>query len=85
MVLRLLYLTIMQVAIPFFTFAGINFFAFQCLFGWWGLLAPLLFMFGGRPTGARLCCRPAQCWPHCRVSAGASSHHGAAILKARLF
>lgn len=50
-VLRLFYPTIVQVAIPFFTFAGINFFAFQRLCGWWGLLAPLFFMFGGIVEG----------------------------------
>lgn len=37
----------MQVAIPFFTFAAINFYAFHNFFGWWGVLPPLLFMVGG--------------------------------------
>lgn len=44
----------LQVGIPFFVFAGINMYAFYHMFGWAGVLPPVLFMMGGIIEGALL-------------------------------
>jgi hypothetical protein len=47
-----------QVGIPFFIFAAINMYAFHHMFGWIGVLCPLLFMVGGIIEGAHgITCR----------------------------
>jgi hypothetical protein len=42
----------LQVGVPFFVFAGINMYAFYHMFGWAGVLPPVLFMLGGIIEGA---------------------------------
>lgn len=54
--------TLSQIAIPFFSFAAVNMFAFHRLFGWIGLVAPLSFMAGGLVEGIIAETRFDQIW-----------------------